>query len=495
MTNPHWQTSRHIVERITITGTLELLTPAHFGGAEAGDTADMLLLCDTATGVALLPGASIAGALRNYWREYTQGYGAPSADTPLFGAQRGAQDAMEGHQSLLIVEDAFGPAPQIELRDGVQIDIATRTAAEDKLFDMEVLRAGTTFPLRFELLIPAGQRASLCRDLALALQGFERAEISLGARKRRGLGRCRVQAWHVWRYDLTQPAGLLAWLGEDRGWSDLAPTTEATGATLADKLGVVLDVPDQRNRFEVTATFALEDSLMVRSGQTGLGPDIEHLHRRAYCADDPEAGERTPVLPGTSLAGVLRAQATRILNTLASQSNKTEVFIKHLFGTSPEGDDKEHRASRLLVHESAVEPVKPLAQTRIRVDRFTGGAMDTYLFSEAPVFGGADSRMTLEWVLRDPAEYEIGLLLLLLKDLWTGFVPVGGESSVGRGRLKGIEATLTRVQAGKQTQWELKETPAGLAVGATPPPETGDASQTLETFVKLLTDELTQGGA
>ena len=33
-------------------------------------------------------------------------------------------------------------------------------------------------------------------------------------------------------------------------------------------------------------------------------------------------------------------------------------------------------------------------------------------------------------------------MLLLLKDLWTGDLHIGGESSVGRGRLRGHKATL-----------------------------------------------------
>ncbi len=36
----------------------------------------------------------------------------------------------------------------------------------------------------------------------------------------------------------------------------------------------------------------------------------------------------------------------------------------------------------------------------------------------------------------------MGLLLLVLKDLWTEDLPLGGESSVGRGRLRGQKATL-----------------------------------------------------
>ncbi|MFB2981920.1 hypothetical protein [Microseira sp. BLCC-F43] len=32
--------------------------------------------------------------------------------------------------------------------------------------------------------------------------------------------------------------------------------------------------------------------------------------------------------------------------------------------------------------------------------------------------------------------------MLLLKDLWTGDLPIGGTISIGRGRLKGVEATI-----------------------------------------------------
>jgi len=236
--NQHWLESRRIVERIVVEGDLELLTPAHFGSGDTEGPADMSLLRDAYDGSALLPGASIAGALRNYWRERTRGCDAEAKDSYLFGAKRGAKEEMKGSQSLLIVEDAIGPQPQVELRDGVRIDGRARTAKEGKLFDIEVLRVGTRFPLRLELLIPVGQRERLCQNLALALQGFELGEIGLGARKRRGFGRCRVQEWRVWRYDLTAPNGLLAWLAEGRGWQDLPVVPVIEGNSLAEKLGV-----------------------------------------------------------------------------------------------------------------------------------------------------------------------------------------------------------------------------------------------------------------
>jgi CRISPR/Cas system CSM-associated protein Csm3 (group 7 of RAMP superfamily) len=504
-----WRKSRQIVERIIVEGDLILSTPAHFGSGDEGD-ADLSLLRDALDGSALLPGASIAGALRNYLRERKWGYGAAARNSDLFGGKRGAKDEEEGDQSLLVVEDAISRDPmQIELRDGVGIDAETRTAAQGKLFDMEVLRAGTRFPLRFELLIDerngdsAGRRERLCRDLALALNGLEKDEICLGARKRRGFGRCRVDEWHVRRFGLLDTDGLLAWLAEGRDWVDAPTVPEAIGGTLAEKLGVTSEDIDRRYRFEIDARFALDGSLLVRSGagRTDLGPDMEHLHRTPYDRTHDKSGEREPILPGTSLAGALRARALRIANTLTPDRIKAGSLIDAVFGVGPEDvtaqrpdDEQKHWASRLVTYEAAVEGVQERVQNRIRVDRFTGGAMDNYLFSEAPVFGDGKSFVDLKLVLRGRApdpdkpheargseEYEIGLLLLLLKDLWTGDLPLGGESSVGRGRLRGVSATLRQVTSGGITTWQIEQQKDRLHLVAEP--EQTDVWQSLEQFV------------
>ena len=143
-----------------------------------------------------------------------------------------------------------------------------------------------------------------------------------------------------------------------------------------------------------------------------------------------------------------------------------------------------------MVHEAELEEVHTLVQTRIRVDRFTGGAMDNYLFSEAPVFGGAGNNVTLRLVLRNPREYEIGLLLLLLKDLWTGDLPVGGESSVGRGRLRGLEATLSHAQNGDAVTWTLSRGKDEAPLRLTSEPEQEHVWQSLERYAALLNGHL-----
>ncbi|MFN9649096.1 MAG: RAMP superfamily CRISPR-associated protein, partial [Pseudanabaena sp.] len=112
--------------------------------------------------------------------------------------------------------------------------------------------------------------------------------------------------------------------------------------------------------------------------------------------------------------------------------------------------NKEAKASRLIVHESEIKESSELVQSRIAIDRFTGGAMHGALFDAQPVFSGV---VELKLELRNPKEHEIGLLLLLLKDLWTGDLPIGGESSIGRGRLQGIHADICY----QEKKWTIHE--------------------------------------
>jgi len=179
---------------------------------------------------------------------------------------------------------------------------------------------------------------------------------------------------------------------------------------------------------------------------------VVHLKSHRPDKTDPQS-----ILSGTSLAGVLRHRAERIVKTLGS----CLPIVEHLFGFV---DGKEAKASRLVVHEKVVEKAAELVQTRIAIDRFTGGTYHGALFSEQPIFGGDETIVTIELELRKPEEYEIGLLLLLIKDLWTSDLPVGGESSLGRGRLKGIKADLIRHHPQEPKHWEIKENNGSLQI-------------------------------
>jgi CRISPR/Cas system CSM-associated protein Csm3 (group 7 of RAMP superfamily) len=416
-----WQNPRGIQERIVVEGILVLETPTHLGNGDAEGPLDMPLLLDPLEGKALLAGTSIAGALRNHVREHSH-----DLAVLLFGDVTSSESV----QSPLIVDDALGGKPNVELRDGVAIVPQTRTAETGKKFDVELLAAGTKFPLSFELLVLKGQEDELREAFALALQGLEKGKIRLGKRKRRGFGRCRVNHWKVRRYDMTQPQGLIAWLENDLHG-------QKGGSDIADLLGVTPSDYKRQPISVLKGTFVLDSSLLIRSGfGEPDAPDFVHLHSLRN-------KQEVPVLSGTSLAGALRARALRIANTLGKDGKS---ITDRLFGYRREEGDppRDLTASRLWVDETVIQNPLELVQSRVRIDRFTGGSCPGALFSEQPVFGQSNGEVTvgIKLELHRPSDAEIGLLLLLLKDLWTGDLPLGGESAVGRGRLKGKQATL-----------------------------------------------------
>lgn len=451
----HHEHSRRIRERIYISGQLELLTPAHFGnGGWQGDgLTDMSLLMDEVENKALIPGTSIAGALRNYLRERLYGYEKQEPDDArsplswLFGPTRGSKKDLD--QSLLIVDDALASVQLTTLRDGVRIDPATGTAFVEEQtvdgqsrkagakYDMAFLEEGTTFDLHFELLLTAEHDAAqVLPYLVAALQGFENEEIRLGARKRRGFGHCRVVAWQVSRFRIAEDAKeLIAWLE--------TPPKHHRPNGKPGKIADLLVQPatkDERSFLDIAATFSLDkSSMLIRAGfgEADTGPDVEHLH-----AGNARDHSRKPVISGTSWAGAIRHRALRIAKTLAADETRAEAMVRDLFGWMPEGRREGGWASRVTTDETEIKGGQTLYQTRVRIDRFTGGAFDGALFDEAPVYGKKNTTVGFHLHVRNPKPEEIGLLLLTLKDLWTRDLPLGGEVSVGRGRLQGLTATV-----------------------------------------------------
>lgn len=428
--------TRTIKRRIIVKGDLVLTSPAVFSNGENESSIDMMILRDSFDPTrALLPGSSLAGALRDYLRSYTK----EETLVELFGSE----NEEKGGQSLLLISDAISTAPiKVELRDGVKIEHTTRIAADKAKYDLEVLATGTVFALEFELVLLSNTPNSMITLTLDALTALQRGNITFGMKKQRGLGACELRNCLVWDIDMTKPATVLKWLNcalESKFLTDFIQDNRYQPSK-------------QPNGISLTATFNFEDdALLIRSApQTGTFlPDDVHLQSRT------EQDKMQPVIPGTSWAGVIRHRAVRILNTLLDRNNIQDddhSLISKLFGDVREKDKHRTealaRASRILLKDSIIvnSSTEPLVQNRIAIDRFTGSAYDGALFSDMPVWKNGDvTEVTLNLSIKPETQTndaEVGLILLLLKDLWTGDLPVGGTSSIGRGRLKGKSATL-----------------------------------------------------
>jgi len=514
---------RNIIKRIIVRGVLVLDTPTCLSNGDAESLTSMMLLRDSISDRALLTGSSIAGALRNYLHNYQCNYGTSESRqnmaAQLFGDLFSYQDEKDekaikiknvGDQSPLIVHDALSNStPMIELRDGVKLDVSTGVATNQAKYDLELLSAGTEFQLQFELLVEENEDKNkniLKESLALVLEGLKNGEINIGMKKHRGFGRCHVDKWDVWEFDLRKQSDRINWLTFGRSWIGNNPAKPHDGFpnNILKKLST--NIPDKRNYFEITAEFKLASPLIIRSGQDlnpgKLSPDVVHLHSyrtdkkhqsksevshgmsqsKVASSSDKKDGFRS-VVSGTSLAGALRHRAEKIVKTL----HKDLQIVNHLFGFVRE-KEKTSQSSRLLIKETTLENIDKIVQTRITVDRFTGGAYHGALFQEEPIFQIKDLEddqknkqtkhrntenshfvnLKLELKLHNPKNHEIGLILLLLKDLWNKDLPIGGSKSIGRGRLKGLAATIVLHNSPTSVlKWEIKQVKDGLNFAGT----------------------------
>lgn len=420
---------RPMAARWIITGEIVLKTAAHFGG-EGDSAVDMGVLRDPKDCVPLLPGTSLAGALRSHLADVLGGYRSKedSGIAALFGGERRKD---EGAQSPLIVFDALGWLPDgmpVEIRDGVAIDPATGTAKAHKKFDMEVLPAGTIFPVRVELIIADTVFESrLINLLIMALEGLAKGDISLGMRRSRGLGAVTARNWQAVRHGLTTREGWLGWLTSDtqNPIGDEIETQDSPWKACRTAWPSITreEIEDKRKRVVIDAELSFPGGILVRSpAATPDAPDAVHL-----------VSGGNSILPGTSLAGVLRNCALKIARIISIGKDDAECRVNRIFGP-PSGDQEapqvEHAASRLRVTESVVTNGTRMRPSRIRIDRFTQGVVKSALFDEEPDYGG---KATVHLELRDPTSGDTGLLLLLLKDLLSGDLHAGGSGSVGRG--------------------------------------------------------------
>jgi CRISPR/Cas system CSM-associated protein Csm3 (group 7 of RAMP superfamily) len=456
---------RRIKHRIFINADLEFSSPLVIGAQDPQDLVDLVVLKDPLTGYPLLPGSSMAGAVRDYLRQRKYGYksdGSGLGARPWQDLLMGYQQGTLGEESWLITSDSISAQKIISLRDNLRVHSLTQTGENGAKFDYEILEPGAVFPLRFELLIPENPEnepdrdATLRQAAALALLGLELGEISFGAKKSRGLGRCQVKKWKVWDFDLGTIDGMAGWLS----WDPQAPPLPCVEYDQVEKaLSVNVSAMDARRKCKILTTLTIKDSLMIRSDN--MAPEVTSRTGKQTEANAPDsvhlrsqrATGSVPILSGTSIAGSLRHRAEAILNTLNVPS--PELILSKLFG-SP--DHRRPNASAVKVGETEISGVcEDWVQSRLKIDRFTGGAFPSALFDEMPLFPLQESNLVLSLDIEEPEDREIELLLHVVKDLMLADLTIGGESGIGRGAFLGKKIEIEN----KPDHWIIDQNESG----------------------------------
>ena len=370
------------------------------GGMDAATDMDVIKDFD---GNPFVPGSSAAGAFKHYLEECGE-------DTALLGGGSGDDSRMS---PLLISDLRFeADGDMIDERDGVKLE--NKRAVDGSKFDMEIVKIGTTGTLELELNIREKDKDSReieWKDQVLRILGAVNAgDIRLGARKTRGFGRLSVT--EVWEKAFSKD--------NVESWLEYMPgNTDGFTSVTVDKEG------NQALFASIVFPLRLSGGISIRrySARPGAA-DYETL------TVNESDGNVSAVVPGSSWNGAIRSRAGEILSDFGV-GNVTNI-LREWFGYV---DEKERTAkqSQVYIRESLIRGGTELEMVRNKIDRFSGGMAEGSLYRERSYFEG-DLELELRVKKTCPDWKALcGLLLLIAKDIEKGYLPVGGQTAVGRG--------------------------------------------------------------
>ncbi len=493
--------------RWVITGTLTTESPLQLGGGDITARAGLVdeknsrpvqvkAMFTDHRGRACLPGSSLRGVLRERLAALLGQTGFPKDQQAatilkLFGkpeppgVDERARIHQSGHGGRLAVHDAlvaaepftppanwdeppfWNPARRTGVASGVALDRRTRTAAAQKLFHYEFVPPDVSFSLK---LTGDNLNDEDVAHLLRALDEFKpdaASPLALGADTGNGWGRLRWTLGEVRQLTAGEVRQALAsWIKN--------PATLGRGVSTAKVRihalpTVSVTPPSAPQSFTLKLLFD-GPFLVKRPAPPKAKGDTETPNAQPHLDKDGHV-----VLPASSFRGALRAQAERILRTmaLAFHPNLTPDELNR-FAPDPTATgetlriresgnlagalDKLSLSGRLfgvsgwrspLDVTAFIEQEAPFAklgeQDFVAIDRFTGGAKDGAKFKfQAAICPRLTGRITPRFQPGLEAELGHGLLALALRDVIEGDVSFGLGTGKGYGACRGESAEILR---------------------------------------------------
>lgn len=350
-------------------------------------------------GIPFISGSSLAGAFRDYLK-------LPSDRDNIFGYTKG----VHGKISRIYISDLrFNSGVKIVSRDGVALS-EKKSAVTGAKYDMEAIDSGAAGSFIIELVIREQDKEDdICGLINQIFCGIENGDIRLGCKKTRGYGEMKLKSIGVKEFTADNI-------------SEYADAYTCDWTQLPDRKEECLrNATRRKNSIDITVPLRLCGGISIRQYAVKKGePDFVHI-----------TANGKPVIPGTSFAGALRSRMKEFLHLLKSQGNIQDIekVLDQLFGYVH--GEKAHR-SNIVIGECIIENAKKLTATRTAVSRFESSAKKGSLYTERIY---VDGTLNLQIKLYETAaeKWAIGLLLLALKDLQSGYLPIGGGTAIGRG--------------------------------------------------------------
>lgn len=370
-------------------------------------------------GAPVVPATGVAGSLREHLPEglRSQLMGFVSAD--------------ESSRSVLWVLGTEVRPPDrgksVTAFHRTAIDAWSGAAASGKLFDGEGLATGSRLVVRMALM------GANPEEKSALMQALTTWSPRLGRGTSTGAGRVSTEAIESASLDLSVPQDLLLYLNSG-GPEQVDAVIDSRGSSVSPKAAEA--------DFLLNEPMEIADALHVGDTKPATGNTQELL--RDACGN--------PMIPGTTLKGILRSRVEYILRSLGvhicPDGADPECPSCHLFGytlPSPDAGGRTGRRSRLAVHDAPLSGAVLAVRDHVAIDRVTGGARDQALFATEVVTEGT-FRFQVE-MLEPVPEWAQGLLWAALADIDEGFVGIGGGTTRGQGTVRRVGGSLREEHA------------------------------------------------
>lgn len=357
-------------------------------------------------GKPFIAGSSLAGAMRNYLNY--------DKNEPCIFGYQGRENS--GKMSSLFLSDlTFTSEIKITVRDGIGLN-ENKTVQEGKKFDLEAIDSGASGQFVMELVVrEKDDEADMMQQIYQVLYGIHTGEIRLGNKKTRGYGEMALTAVRKKEYDKENILEYKEAYHLEKVYKELSDCkVECLEKGKKDSRYVKMQVP-----------LKLTGGISIRQYSSKKHePDMVHITANGF-----------PVVTGTSFAGAMRSRMKTFVKMLCPKYTNTQIdrLMAGMWGCIDEEVPGEAgRASHIIVAESVIEGGTPVTTVRTGVSRFESAAKNGALREERMY---AEGNVVLRMkILRDEAaDWTIGLLLLVIKELQNGYLPVGGQTAVGRG--------------------------------------------------------------
>lgn len=436
------ENSARIIKKIIFNIPMQTYSPLRISSGVDDGITDILVLKDK-KGKAFIPGTSITGVLR---AKMSNIYGDRAVDK-LFGS---IDD--DGNQSMVNISDIVLENAKIINRDGIKIDSFTGVSKQGAKFDFEAIDKGATGDLYIEVTLRESClseqnkpnisyrkehkdfaiNGDVYGELTATIADILTEGINVGSLTTKGYGKIKSrEPVKMYVFDFKNPQGAMKW------WQYLNEGILQDVAYIGNNSVTVVSEED----FVMQMEFALTSSMIIRDYDVDTDDEKEKI-----AVVQMKSGEDF-VIPATSIKGVLKSRACKILMNLNHHDEQeAEDFLDKLMGRETDNKEDKGQKSRLYIDEVYIRPniLHSKKQSRNRIDRFTGGTIDSALFTDKPIWQTDKSKATIAINLQvqNCDEKEAGLMLLVMKDLWLGDLAIGGNKAIGKGVLKGKKCTI-----------------------------------------------------